>query len=222
MEQYLDSLEKAFIANQDPKKAAEMKAYLKGQFEFYGIQAPQRKKISASLLNKYTPKSEQELISFITTLWEKPQREFQYSAIEFLKKNRKLLSDHSTDFFTYLVLTKSWWDTIDNLDNQVIGWWLLKYPSKKENFIETWLQSQNMWQQRVCIIHQLLYKQKTDKDLLLKCIVYCIDSNEFFIQKAIGWALRQYAKTNPTWVIHFIDQNPELKPLSVREAKKHL
>lgn len=206
------------VANQ--AKAPQMKAYMKNKFDFIGISSPVRTEILKVSFQKFPLKTESELFEFTKKMWDQPFREFQYVGLDYFYKYRKLISKDSLTQFEHFIVHKSWWDTVDMLSTDLVGEYFLKFPNSKETQIDKWLSSENMWLQRVCIIHQLHYKEKTDVDLLIKAILYCKDSNEFFIQKAIGWALRQYARTDADFVKEFVHQHT-LKPLSKREALKH-
>jgi 3-methyladenine DNA glycosylase AlkD len=116
---------------------------------------------------------------------------------------------------------KSWWDSVDSINSNVIGKYFIKFPSLLEPTTKKWNQSSNIWLQRMSILFQLPYKEKTNTELLEKYIVNRIDTNEFFVNKAIGWALRAYAYTNKKWVIRFVKDHPQLSNLSKREALKH-
>ena len=119
------------------------------------------------------------------------------------------------------ILENSWWDVVDVLAPKIMGPYFLMYPNQRDQWLDRWMKSENFWLQRVCIIFQLLYKSKTDTHLLASVINQLSSSKEFFIQKAIGWSLRQYARTDPDWVIQFVESN-QLAPLSKREAVKRL
>jgi 3-methyladenine DNA glycosylase AlkD len=116
---------------------------------------------------------------------------------------------------------KSWWDSVDSINSNVIGKYFIKFPELLENTTHKWNNASNIWLQRMSILFQLPYKEKTNTQLLEKYIVNCIDTNEFFVNKAIGWALRAYAYTNKKWVIKFVKDHPQLSNLSKREALKH-
>ena len=122
----------------------------------------------------------------------------------------------------YLIVTKSWWDTVDSLAGGTVGIHFLRFPEVREQYLARWRASKNFWLRRTTILFQLGYEQNTDFDLLCDIIRENLGSNEFFINKAIGWALRQYARTDPKAVKKFVNATKELNPLSRREAMKHL
>jgi 3-methyladenine DNA glycosylase AlkD len=150
-----------------------------------------------------------------------PEREFQYVAMEYVKQAKKSWDKRLPSLFESWVGEDSWWDMVDFLAPQILGPYFLKFPEDRDVWIQRWMDSGNFWLQRFCLIFSLGYKGKTDTMLLAKNIQALSSSKEFFIQKAIGWALRQYARTDPEWVIDFVGNNA-LAPLSKREALKHL
>lgn len=150
-----------------------------------------------------------------------PEREYQYFAITLLERMIKKANFEIVDLLEYLIVNKSWWDSVDGIAVNLAGTFFNNYHDMIDDITYKWMNSGNMWLQRTCILFQLKYKQKTDFELMTKFILQCSGSNEFFIQKAIGWALREYSKTNPDAVIEFIRKN-QLKPLSVREGLKRI
>jgi len=213
-------LEKYFLEAADATKAAGMKAYMKNMFPFLGIQKPARDAITKKWFRDIGNLNWKEQLDVANRLWKKEQREFQYVAMQLLFKNKKTWTEESIDYFEKLVLSKSWWDTVDFIAANLIGMYFEKFPRKKKKRIKLWKNSGNMWLNRTAILFQLKYKNKTDEALLKECIVPHLNSGEFFIQKAIGWALRQYAYTKPDFVLNFVKEH-SLKPLSRREALKH-
>lgn len=198
--------------------AEGMQQYMKGQFVYFGIQAPNRKKI----FSEYKP----DLISYIKQghlepillqLWEYDEREMQYCALELMILSRKYWTPGTIDLIERLILSKSWWDTVDHLGGKISGLYFNQFPNERKTRIPSWIHHTNMWLNRSAIIHQLGYKEKTDVNLLLACITPHIQSKEFFHRKAIGWALRQYSRTNPQKVIDIVHSIP-LAPLSKKEA----
>ncbi len=157
---------------------------------------------------------------FIFKCYDMPEREFQYLAIDYMDKVKDLFKPDHMEKIEKLITTKSWWDTVDYI-NRIVGYIAMKYPRIKETTIERWIYSDNIWLKRVSIIFQLKYKGKTDTEFLKKAILYNSQTDEFFINKAIGWALREYSKTNKEWVRDFIENN-ELSQLSVKEGSKYL
>ena len=204
-------------ANSD--KAIEMAAYMKNQFDFLGIPTPLRRKLCKPLFKDET--SQAPDWDFVEDCWDNPYREMQYVATDYLNALVKQLTPQDLSRIELLITRKSWWDTIDALD-KVIGGIFLNFPEIRPQLIH-WSQHDNIWLRRVAIDCQLSLKQKTDKALLSEVIQNNFGQSEFFINKAIGWALREYGKTNPDWVRNFVQQHREkMAPLSVREALKRL
>lgn len=153
--------------------------------------------------------------------WRKPEREYQYVALDYLKRMQALLTATDVPKLKQLALEKSWWDTVDVLD-KIIGNIALNDPRVNDTLIE-WSTSEDIWLRRIAIDHQRGRKEKTDAALLEKIIINNLGQDEFFIQKAIAWSLRDYSKTNPDWVRSFIaTYKDKLAPLSIREASKYL
>jgi 3-methyladenine DNA glycosylase AlkD len=205
----------------DADKAKAMSAYMKNHFPFFGIKSPERAELLNQFQRENPPPQYFELFKVISELFEQPQRELHYCAIEILAKRKKDWRIEDIVFFEKLLITQSWWDSVDTISSGVMGPYFVKFPEQIKPVTEKWMASNNIWLQRVCLIFQLSYKDKTDFALMSKYIVQLKESNEFFIQKGIGWALREYAKREPEQVRNFIENNT-LKPLSKREALKHI
>ncbi|MCX2678736.1 DNA alkylation repair protein [Galbibacter sp. EGI 63066] len=214
-------LEIEFKNNANPNIASEQKSYMKNQFEFYGIKAPERRKIQKPFFaNEYLPPKENSA-KIIKLLWDKPQREYQYFAQEFAFKYLKELENKDIELFEFLVLHKSWWDTVDFIAVNLIGYYFKKFPEQRTTYVRKWIESENIWLQRSALLFQLKYKEKLDTEILKFTIESLLGSKEFFINKAIGWILREYGKTNPQWVQEYVNELP-LANLSKREALKIL
>ncbi len=211
----------AFEGAANPALATPMAAYMKNRFPFYGIKRPERNALQKRILERdgYPPSDQIE--EFASILFDAECRECQYLAVDILRHEVKRGPLDRWKFYDQLVTTKSWWDTVDALATNCVGAHLLHYPELRSTVPETLLADENMWRKRVAIIHQLKYGKKTDIEFLLAACVECADSKEFFLQKAIGWALRQLSKTEPEAVVEFIDDN-DLAPLSKREGLKWL
>jgi 3-methyladenine DNA glycosylase AlkD len=208
-----------FWAAANPAKAAPMSAYMRGQFPFLGISTPERRKLTAPFLAQIDrTKTDWKLIF---NLWEQPEREFQYLAFSVLDKTKSTLTPDDIPNLKKLITTKSWWDTVDGLD-RIVGNVALRYAEVNETLLK-WSGDENIWLRRVAIDHQLDRKDKTDAALLEQIIVNNFGQTEFFINKAIGWSLREYSKTNPDWVRGFIERyHSEMAQLSIREASKYI
>ena len=209
----------AFEENSDPEKAVKMSAYMRDKFPYLGIQTPKRKELSKSFL-KAAKKEKQADWAFVRACWEKPEREFQYLAIDYLNTVKDVLTPADIPAIREIAIEKSWWDTIDGLD-MIIGHISLKFNEVTDVML-AWSVDKNIWLRRIAIDHQLLRKEKTDTALLETVIKNNFGQTEFFINKAIGWSLRDFSKTNPKWVRDFINKyRDKLAPLSIREAGKY-
>ena len=202
-----------------PEKVPAMEAYMKNKFSFLGVQKPILKKIEREFFKPFIKNPIDW--AFVEECWQQPYREFQYIAMDYLDKKKKELRPEDFPKLKQLAQTKSWWDSIDQLD-LIIGEITFHYPETKQVMLE-WSKDQDFWLRRIAIDNQLMRKEKTDTDLLEKVILNNLGQSEFFINKAIGWSLRNYSKVNPDWVGAFIDRYREqLSPLSIREGSKYL
>jgi len=154
-------------------------------------------------------------------LWDLPEREYQYVAIGYLRKFSKKWDRDFIDLFEQLIISKSWWDSVDGIASWLVGEHFKRFPEMRDEYIDKWMESENIWLQRVCLLFQLHYKEKTDEMLMGSVIMSLNGSKEFFINKAIGWILREYSKTDSQAVINFVENN-KLSNLSKREALKWL
>lgn len=217
MTEFALHLEAEFERNANAHIAAQQKAYMRDQFEFYGLKAPVRKDLSKPFFVKQYLPQKTELHNITKELWEKPQREFQMFGQEFVFKYVKQFEKDDMPLFEYMITTKSWWDTVDFIANKICGAYFKKFPEDIPKYVDKWLDSGNIWLQRTAILFQLKYKEKLDTEVLYYCISRLTGSKEFFINKAIGWILREYSRTNPVWVKNYVATH-ELAPLSAREA----
>ncbi|QIM17120.1 DNA alkylation repair protein [Leucobacter insecticola] len=209
-----------FHAHADAEKAAGMRAYMRDQFEFLGVPTPLRRRLSQPALAAARTAASVDW-DFVQACWDSPYREFQYVAVGYLTAVQRLLRPGDMDRIKVLAQTKSWWDTIDGLD-RVVGDLALAFPEVNAVLLG-WSSHDDIWLRRIAIDHQLGRKRKTDRALLERIILNNLGHTEFFINKAIGWALRDYSKTDPEWVRGFIGRHrSELAPLSVREGSKYL
>ena len=215
-------LSEEFEKLKNDKEAVFMAKYMKNNFEFLGIHSKERKEAEKKIF-KTIPKEEKEFIDFDFTdkCYDNKYREFQYAAVDYLDLKKRYLNKSHIEKLKEYALTKSWWDSIDFLD-RIIGDIALRDESVNNILLE-WSLSENIWLRRISIDHQLLRKDKTNTELLEKIITNNLNNKEFFINKAIGWALRDYSKTNPHWVQDFIEKHKSnMANLSIREASKYL
>ncbi|MDR3561924.1 MAG: DNA alkylation repair protein [Negativicutes bacterium] len=208
-----------FYQNRNPERAIAMAAYMKNNFPFLGIPKPERSALGQGFIHlaKKGPSIDWD---FVFRLWELPEREFQYIAVDYLLALKSLLQKDDLAKLEVLTTRKSWWDTVDSLAT-ITGVLCARYPELIADHIVRWAEAENIWLVRISILFQLKYKEKTDPELLSHIICRNSSTKEFFINKAIGWALREYSKTNSEWVKTFIESVP-LHPLSVREGGKYI
>lgn len=203
----------------NPAKAVPMSAYMRDQFPFLGIPTSERKKLSRDFLKA---KSRGVVDwKFIFNCWEQPEREFQYLAVDYLERVATALTPLDIPNLRKIIVTKSWWDTVDGLD-AIVGGLALRFPDMN-NILLTWSVDENFWLRRIAIDHQLTRRDKTDTVLLEQILVNNLGQKAFFVNKAIGWALRDYSKTNPDWVRGFLKKYGErMSSLSIKEASKYI
>jgi 3-methyladenine DNA glycosylase AlkD len=221
MHAYAKSIRVLFTGHADPQKAAPMKRYMRDQFEYLGIKAPD---VGISLkqhIREHGLPPLAELDTVLRDLWALPQREFQYAANGLLEKFEGELPPEFIETLEYLLVTKSWWDTVDAIAAGTLGVHFKRHPKVRKKYLANWRKSDNFWLRRATILFQLGYKKDTDFELLCDIIRGNLGSQEFFINKAIGWALRQYTRVDPEGVRDFVAATP-LQPLSAREALKWL
>ncbi len=207
------------LANSD--NARQMQAYMRDQFQFYGIQSTSRREVLKPLFSKQQLPAVEDLPRIVRELWLVPQRECQLVAIDLLIKRKKQLPEIFLSDLEWLITTKSWWDSVDLLATHIVGALFLNYPDQTQEYIMRWRQSDNIWLIRSSLLYQLKFKQQTDTKLLFEIIKENQADNEFFIQKAIGWALRELSKTDGESVVSFIEQQ-SIQGLAKREGLKWL
>jgi 3-methyladenine DNA glycosylase AlkD len=197
------------ILNQygDSARAAQMKRYMKNKFEFFGIPSPKLRQLSAPFLQRNNLPDAIRVPELAREFWNHQERELQYFSIELLKKYLRHTPIEWIDLYEELITQKSWWDTVDGLAAWQVGDYFKKYPDQIFPRTNKWMNSGKIWLQRTCLIFQLKYKEETDFELLKSLIIPLSDSKAFFIQKAIGWALREYSKLFPQRVMDFAEQS---------------
>ena len=209
-----------FEENRNELLAESMSKYMQDKFRFLGIRGATRTEI----YKKYFPdarKTKNIDWDFVESCWNKEEREFQYVVVYYLKAMQKFLKREDISRLKYLIVTKSWWDTVDLLA-KVVGSLVIRIEGYDQIMLE-WSKDSNIWLKRVAILYQLSLKEKVDKQVLERILVNNLGDSEFFINKAIGWALRDYSKFNPEWVREFLEKNKnDMVNLSLREASKYL
>lgn len=217
MDQLTIKLEK----HRNSDNAAQMEKYMKNHFAFFGIKTPLRREITKEFFQESHILQQDFQEEFILALWERKEREYQNIGLDYLEKSLRKIGKEHVPLMEKLIRTKSWWDTVDMLAQKVVGKIAMNNPEVIKETIEPWAFSNHLWLRRSAILFQLKYKDKTDEAILSRYINQNATSNEFFIKKAIGWALREYSKTNPEFVKTFIEKN-NLQKLSIREGSKYL
>ena len=205
-----------------PEDAISMRAYMKENFHYLGVKTEARRHVLKELIAIHVDEIKSNYRTITLELFQQPYRELHQCGIDLLLQfSKKNWQESDNVLLEKLLLTNSWWDSVDTLAKYGVGAYLVKFPEKKHSLIENFSNSDSMWLQRTAIIFQLGYKSKTDFDLLkAECLKHS-QSNEFFIQKAIGWALREYGAVNPNGVIEFVN-TASFKPLSRKEALRKL
>lgn len=219
MDKYLE-IKKIFETRKDKENAINMSKYMKNMFDFYGLPTPERREVYKNFIQSEKKTKVIDWL-FLDKCYEDAHREFQYLVYDYLLTMKKNIAFEDISKIKNYIIKKSWWDTIDFLC-RVIGDIGLRDSRVKELMIE-WSKSENIWLKRTAIEHQLCLKDNTDIDLLEQIIVNSLGSDEFFVNKAIGWALRDYSKTNPNFVRDFINKHKEkMNSLSIKEASKYI
>ncbi|WP_207695224.1 hypothetical protein DOK67_0001235 [Enterococcus sp. DIV0212c] len=202
------------------EKAEQMAAYMKNLFPFAGVAAPERAVVEKELLKASKKLPFDVLFELVDFYYHKPEREYQYLAIDLATVNVKRFSFEEMLRFKPFVIEKAWWDSVDAW-RKFFGLWGHDHLDEMPQLFEAFFGEEDFWHRRIAINLQLLYKEKTNLVLLKKAIIYDKTTDEFFIQKAIGWSLRQYSKTDSKWVQKLIKET-ELSRLAVREGSKYL
>ena len=221
MHAYSRSLRSLLSSHAHPSQAAPMKRYMRDQFDYLGLKGPELGMLLKEHIRLRGLPPLAELDPILRDLWSLPQREFQYSATMLLSRLESELPSGFMPTLEYLLVTKSWWDTVDTIATGTLGVHFRRYPAVRRKAIARWRRSDNFWLRRATILFQLNYKSDTDFALLSDLICENLGSKEFFINKAVGWALRQYSRTDADAVRRFVASTP-LHPLSAREALKWL
>jgi 3-methyladenine DNA glycosylase AlkD len=221
MENYVEALYEAALKNRNDEEAIRLSNYMRNQFRYIGMRAPQLREMVKQHVKNFGLPAKEELHQVITSLWELEEREMQIAGLYLLDLMKKQFTEEDLSLLEFIITTKPWWDTIDHIAKKHFGYYLEKFPQHRQQIIDRWLASENIWLIRSCILFQLGYKERTDVAMLQDIISRTCHTKEFFINKAIGWALREYAKQNPEEVIEITNTYP-LSNLSKREALKHI
>ncbi|MFJ8013558.1 DNA alkylation repair protein [Streptomyces sp. NPDC096339] len=218
----LERLTGAYAQAADPVRAATMTAYMKDVAPFLGIPTPLRRELSKAVTKGTPGPSESDCAALALGCWRLPEREYHYFAVDYLRRNVSRCSSGFLPVVRHLIVTVPWWDTVDLLAAHTVGPLVAADPSLAA-VMDEWIGDEDIWLARTALLHQLRHKDATDAERLF---AYCrrrAGHPDFFLRKAIGWALREYAKTDPAAVRAFVEaERGSLSPLSVREALKNL
>jgi 3-methyladenine DNA glycosylase AlkD len=207
----------------DPKKAVEMAAYLKTDMPFYGVQKPRRLPVYGEITRRFPITTRSEYRQAVTALWSQPHREEKYAAVHVARSVPSYITVSSVGLYEQMIRQGAWWDLVDGIAVDLVGHVLLHQRRQMRPRIDKWIDDHDMWIRRAALLSQISHKSQTDDGQLFSHCLRRAHEKEFFIRKAIGWALREYACTAPDAVARFLRQNRDLlSALSFREAAKHL
>jgi 3-methyladenine DNA glycosylase AlkD len=213
--------ELALAAN--PAKAGDMQRYMKSEMPFRGVAKPERSRLAKSLFTAHAFTAPEPWVDAVLELWRDAEyREERYLALDLTGAYPRWQSTGLLPLYDELIVTGAWWDFVDEIASRRIGPLLRADHETVAAVMRTWSRDPDRWRRRTSIICQLGSKAATDTDLLADCVEANLTDPDFFLRKGIGWALRQHAKTDPGWVLAFVESHPTLSPLSRREALKHL
>lgn len=223
IQKLIDQLEAQFKLHTNLENGSAMSQYMKNRFSFFGIKSPERRIIQSKWISSL-PKdlAHDSAWQLIRELWNKEDREFHYVAIDWLNKwNKKQIELNDADQIEWLLTNNSWWDSVDSIASNYLGKYCQKFPEESKVLIEKWRFCDNLWLNRSCLIFQLKYGKNVDFHLLKDLIIQFKGNKEFFIQKAIGWSLRQYSKFEPEEVRLFLNEI-NLQGIAKKEASKYI
>jgi 3-methyladenine DNA glycosylase AlkD len=219
-------LRRALREHADSAKAPIMQAYMKSPMPYWGIQTPEHRRICRAVFRAHPLDSFEQWRDTVLTLWrEAKYREERYAAIALAayQPYRDFRTLRALPLYKEMITTGAWWDYVDAIATRQVGELLRKTPERMSAMLRKWATDDDIWLRRSAILAQLNFKAATDLALLYDCIRPSLERDEFFLRKAIGWALRQYARTDSKEVLQYVrDHRGQLSPLSVREALKHL
>lgn len=218
----VDELRKAWEPFADPERSAKMAAYMKSRFEFFGVPAADRRGAQRPILAGLRRAPVGEIVAVADACWAEPEREFQYAGADLLRTHAKRLDVDDLGRVERLIRTKSWWDTVDALAVHVVGRIGRDHPALSDH-MDRWIDDDDIWIARTAILHQHDWKDATDRDRLFGYVRKRAADREFFIRKALGWALRAYGRTDPEAVRNFAAaEGSTWSGLTFREATRLL
>jgi 3-methyladenine DNA glycosylase AlkD len=210
----------------DPDRAVQQQAYMKSAMPFRGVTLPEVRRIAKAALKEHPLRDQSDLIAAVRDLWDNANyREERYAGLTVLQvpKHRSWRDLSLLPLYEHLVVTGRWWDFVDDLASHSIGELLRAYPTQVAPVMRSWASDDDLWRRRAALVCQVGAKAETDPELLADIITGAVGERDFFVRKGIGWALRDYARTDPAWVRSFVAEHADrLSPLSIREATKHL
>ncbi len=219
MNGFIDGLREKYQAKACPENARQMKAYMRNQYDFFGLKAEKQRETNRQFLKEAGMPAIADLPELIHKLWEQPEREMQFFGMLLLDKYKNKVDEDFIQIYEFMISTKSWWDTVDYIAATLVGAHFKRFPHQIPVYTEKWMESGNLWLQRSALLFQLKYRNSTDIKLMFSLIEQLSEEKDFFIRKAIGWVLRQYSKTDPETVIKFVESHT-LSGLSRKEALK--
>jgi 3-methyladenine DNA glycosylase AlkD len=218
----VDEAASLLAAEADPERAEGMAAYLKTEMPFYGVSSPARRRLLRQLAG-FAPETNAEYRIQVIDLWEQPHREEKYLAIDWARRHRTFIRLENVDLYERMIVEGAWWDLVDDIAANLVGTVVRTDLDRMRPVLERWLTGDDLWLRRAVIISQLKSKDETDAALLFDACERTAHETDFFIRKAIGWALRQHSRVDPDAVRDFVEQHrDDLSGLSVREATKYL
>lgn len=216
---YAYQLRLYFEAHANKSLAPAMEKYMKNKFQFLGIKSTERKLLLKSFIAENGLPSNETIDTVVRNIWQQPARELHYVGMELAARKQFLIDKDRIILIEWMLTHESWWDTVDYIASSVVGNWFKFHPEEIGPITTKWMSSGNFWLQRTCLLFQLKYRETTDLNLLFGFIEQLAPEKEFFLRKAIGWALRELSKTNTEAVKLFVDSH-DLSQLSRREALK--
>jgi 3-methyladenine DNA glycosylase AlkD len=219
--EYVRIIRQRFLSAGDPERAEGQMRYMRHRFAYYGLKAPEWVAILRKLFKEHGMYDGKDLQTFAGLCFREEYHEMFYAGLQMIEKQIRKQPPGFIDFLEKAIIKGDWWDTVDWV-NKLVGIHFLRFPEMQYQYCRKWISSDNIWLQRVAILHQLLYREKTDEKLLFEMILRRKNTEEFFVQKGAGWVLREYSKTNPKAVVKFIKAHPDLPKLTVREGMKWL
>lgn len=218
-----DRAAELLTAQADPARAGQMAAYMKSEAPFFGVPSQQRMVISRKLVAEFPAESRREYVESVRSLWSGDHRELKYLAVSYARSFSPYVTLSSLPLYRTMIQEGAWWDFVDEIASHLVGEVLLNQRAKATHRITPWIDDEDLWLRRTSIICQLRHKERTDTGLLERSCTQNLSDTDFFIRKAIGWALREFAKTEPDWVRAYVQEHrDEMSHLTAREATKHL